>query len=114
MRSPKVMSTPPLIRTLSDHWLSVAIVSIGPVTSTVVACVLYRPHFAYSISLICGLAYSLIVVDALKKRVITDNAGTTKQSSQPMKFWFRFALWSLAYCFATFWPIGFAVQEASK
>ncbi len=104
----------PLLQTLVEQKLKCAFAYAGPVASIVFASLVYRPHRFYIISLVCGLFVSVILVDAVNREVIVDNAGVSSRAATPVKYWFRLSLWIAAYLFVTYLPAGFALQEISK
>lgn len=82
--------------------------------SVVVASIIYRPHWVFLLSLLWTFLVLLFVMDAFEARRIEDNRGRFERDAQPIRFWIHTAIWILALLFCSLFPIGFAVQEASK
>src|SRR5688572_14091370 len=85
--SQTIVSSVPLFQTMADHKIKFIAAYAGPVISVLLASVLYRPHVIYLVSLVCGFFLALFLIDSLDKRVLIDNAGTTKRSVRPVKYW---------------------------
>lgn len=54
------------------------------------------------------------IVISLKSRLIRKNGGWIRASKSPFQFWGTVIIWSIFYLLATYFPIGYAIQEAAK
>lgn len=97
------------------HPVPFAIIFLPVVASIVVASVIHEFSFFYL--LIPGFwchAVGGFILDGIFSGSMSDNHGTALRARMPIRFWGKIAIWSLAYIFATVFPIGYALQERGK
>jgi hypothetical protein len=97
------------------HFGPFAILCLPVVASIAVASVIHKFSFFYL--LIPGFwcyAVGGLIVDAVCAGQMSDNHGTASRSRMPLRFWSKVLIWSLAYLFATAFPVGFAIQERNR
>lgn len=104
-----------LMMTPRRHPVACTLIYAPVVASVVAASIIHEFTFMYLI--VPGFwcyAIGAMLVEAIKRGRIADNQGSAVLSKQPVRFWMKASIWIFGYLFATWFPIGFAIQESGK
>lgn len=104
-----------LMMTPRRHPVAFTLIYAPVVASVVAASIIHEFIIIYVI--VPGFwcyAIGAMLVEAIQRGRIADNQGSAVRSKQPFRFWLKAGIWILAYLFATWVPIGLALQESGK
>ena len=97
------------------HPVACAVV-YSPVVASVVAASIIHEFTLFYIFIPGFWCYAIgaMLVEAIQRGRIADDQGSAVLSKQPVRFCLKAVIWIFGYLFATWFPIGFALQESGK
>jgi len=104
-----------LMMTPRRHPVACTLIYAPVVASVVAASIIHEFSIIYVI--VPGFwcyAIGAMLVEAIQRGRIADDQGSAVRSKQPIRFWLKASIWIFGYLFATWFPIGFALQESGK